>query len=80
MITKEFRIFYFRILLHCVYTLTLPSPLKLLQLSEALGLWTLSIVRNSKLLQNTTFSKLELFPYSGEGRETPTLLVPLELT
>jgi hypothetical protein len=37
--------------------------------SESLGLWTLSIVRNSKL-ENTTFRKLDLFPSSDEGRET----------
>jgi hypothetical protein len=28
--------------------------------------------------QNTTFRKLDLFPSSGEGKETPTLLDPLE--
>jgi hypothetical protein len=30
------------------------------------------------MLENTTFQKLDLFPSSGEGRETPTLLGPLE--
>jgi hypothetical protein len=30
------------------------------------------------VLENTTFRKLDLFPSSGEGRETPTLLGPLE--
>jgi hypothetical protein len=38
---------------------------------------TLSIIRNSKLLENTSFQKLDLFPISGEGRETLTLLGPL---
>jgi hypothetical protein len=41
-------------------------------------LWTVSIVRNSKYLENTTFQNLDLFPSSGEERETPTLLGPLE--
>jgi hypothetical protein len=40
----------------------------------------LSIVWNSKLTKNTTFRKLDLFPSSGEGKETPTLLDPLERT
>jgi hypothetical protein len=31
---------------------------------------TLSIVRYSKNLENTTFRKLDLFPSSGEGRDT----------
>jgi hypothetical protein len=44
--------------------------------SESLGL--LSIVRNSKLLENTTFRKLDLFPSSGERNQTPSLLAPLE--
>jgi hypothetical protein len=39
--------------------------------------WTLSIARNSENW-NTAFRKLDLFPSSGEGRETPTLLGPLE--
>jgi hypothetical protein len=46
--------------------------------SESLGLWTLSIVRNSKLLENTTFGKLDLFPYSDEKREATTPLGLLE--
>jgi hypothetical protein len=29
---------------------------------KSLGLWTLSIVRYSKQLENTTFRKLDLFP------------------
>jgi hypothetical protein len=29
-------------------------------------------------LENTTFRKLDLFPSSGEGRETPAVLCPLE--
>jgi hypothetical protein len=32
------------------------------------------IINNYK----TTFRKLDLFSYAGEGRETPTLLGPLE--
>jgi hypothetical protein len=41
--------------------------------------WTLSIVRKSKKLDNTTFRKLDLLPSSGEGgRGTPTLLGPLD--
>jgi hypothetical protein len=32
----------------------------------------------SKLLENTTFRKLVLFPYLSEWRQTPTLLGPLE--
>jgi hypothetical protein len=47
------------------------------QHSESLGLWTLSIVRSSKYLENTTFRKLDLFPSQGEERGTP-LLGPLE--
>jgi hypothetical protein len=47
--------------------------------TESLSLWTLPIIRNSKCLENTTFWKLNFFPlFSGEGRETPTLLGPLE--
>jgi hypothetical protein len=40
-----------------------------------LGIWTFSCVR---ILKNTTFRKLDLFPPSGERRETPTLLGPSE--
>jgi hypothetical protein len=47
-------------------------------MSESLGLWALPIVRNSNELENTTFQKLDLFPSSGEEREDPTLLGPLE--
>jgi hypothetical protein len=32
-----------------------------------------------KTQKNTTFRKLDLFPSSGEGWETPTLLGPLEI-
>jgi hypothetical protein len=46
--------------------------------SELLGSWTLFIVRNSKYLENTTSRKLDLFPSSGEGRETSDRLGPLE--
>jgi hypothetical protein len=40
---------------------------------ESLSLWTVSIVRHSDGLENTTFQKLDLSP-SGEGTETLTLL------
>jgi hypothetical protein len=40
---------------------------------------TLSIVRNTKKLENTAFQRLDLVPSSGEERETPTLLGPLDL-
>jgi hypothetical protein len=44
-----------------------------------MGFWTLSIVRKSKILDNTTFRKLDLLPSSGEGGgETPTVLGPLD--
>jgi hypothetical protein len=46
---------------------------------ESLGFRTLSIVRNCKLLENTTFRKRNLFPSTGEGRETLTLLGPFEI-
>jgi hypothetical protein len=32
------------------------------------GVWTLTIVRNSKLQENTTFGKLDLFLSSRGGR------------
>jgi hypothetical protein len=40
---------------------------------------TLSIVRNINKLKNTAFQRLDLVPSSGEERETPTLLGPLDL-
>jgi hypothetical protein len=46
--------------------------------SELLGFWTLPIIRYSEGLKNTAFRKLDLFPPSGEGGKTPTLLGPLE--
>jgi hypothetical protein len=42
--------------------------------------WVLSIVRNSKYVENTTFRKTDLFLSSGERRETPALLGPSEKT
>jgi hypothetical protein len=39
--------------------------------------WGLSAVRNSKQLENTKFRKLDLFPSSGERKETPALLSSL---
>jgi hypothetical protein len=44
------------------------------------GLWTLSIVWNSKQPGNTTFRKMNLFLSSSEWRETHNLLSPLERT
>jgi hypothetical protein len=41
--------------------------------SEWLGLKILLVVRNSNKLGNTTFRKLDLFPFSGEERERPNL-------
>jgi hypothetical protein len=38
----------------------------------------LSIDRNSKLLEDTTFRKLALFLFSDERRDTTVLLDPLE--
>jgi hypothetical protein len=38
--------------------------------TESLGLWTFPTVRNSKQLENTTFTKLYLFTSSGFGSET----------
>jgi hypothetical protein len=38
----------------------------------------MSIAWYSKKLENTTFKKLDLFPYSGEGGNTPTPLGPIE--
>jgi hypothetical protein len=35
--------------------------------SELLDFWTLSIIQYSKKLESTTFQKLDLFPFSGEG-------------
>jgi hypothetical protein len=42
----------------------------------ATGLWLSPGFLN--IQENTTFQKLDLFPFSGEGRETHTLLGPLE--
>jgi hypothetical protein len=46
--------------------------------SESSGFFTLSIVLNSKYIEITMFRKLDLFPSSGKGRNTSTLLGPLE--
>jgi hypothetical protein len=35
-------------------------------------------IQNSTKPGNTKFRKLDLFPSSGEGKEVPTLLGPLE--
>jgi hypothetical protein len=42
--------------------------------NKSLCLWTLFRVGESKYVDNTAFRKLDLFPCSGVGRETPTLL------
>jgi hypothetical protein len=46
--------------------------------SKPLGFWTLFITHNSKKLEKTKFWKLDMFLPSGEGKETPTILGPLE--
>jgi hypothetical protein len=46
--------------------------------SESLSMRTLSIVRKSNELENTTFRELDLFPSSYEERETSTMLGPIE--
>jgi hypothetical protein len=38
----------------------------------------LSLVRKCKELENKTFRELDVFPSSSQGRETPTLLGPVE--
>jgi hypothetical protein len=45
---------------------------------QVFGLYPSSLLlkKQSKNVKNTTFRKLDLFPYSGEGN--PTLLGPLE--
>jgi hypothetical protein len=40
--------------------------------------WDFGICISSGILKNTTFRKLDLFPSSGWGGGTPTLLGPLE--
>jgi hypothetical protein len=42
------------------------------------GFMDFAIIRNYKLLENSTFRKLDLFPFSLQGRETPILWGPLE--
>jgi hypothetical protein len=44
--------------------------------SKSVGLWTLSIVCDSKQPENTMLRELDLFPSSGEGREVLTMLCP----
>jgi hypothetical protein len=50
--------------------------------SNAQDYWVSGLCLSSGLLntlvENIKFRKLDLFPSSGEGRETPTLLDPLE--
>jgi hypothetical protein len=47
------------------------------QHSESLGFGTSSVVRNFKYLENAMFRNLNIFPFSCERKETPTLLGPL---
>jgi hypothetical protein len=46
--------------------------------SESQDLWASSIIQNAKYLENIMFWESDLFASSGEGRETPALLGPLE--
>jgi hypothetical protein len=46
--------------------------------TESLTSRTMPIVRNPKQLESTVFRKLDLFPSSAEGRQTPTLSGPSE--
>jgi hypothetical protein len=45
---------------------------------DGVGFWTLVHRPEFWMLVTSTFRKLDLFPSSGEGSETPTLLGPLE--
>jgi hypothetical protein len=47
-------------------------------MSELLGSWTFDYRPIFKKLENATFRILDLFPSSGEVKETPALLCPLE--
>jgi hypothetical protein len=47
--------------------------------TESQGLWYFPIVRNSKYQKTQRFGNW-IFPSSGERKETPTLLIPLEGT
>jgi hypothetical protein len=40
--------------------------------------WVFGLCQSSGIQMNTEFRNLDLFPPSGEGWETPTLLGPLE--
>jgi hypothetical protein len=42
-------------------------------------LWVFGLCPPFDIIKNTTFRKLDLFPSSGEGWETSTLLGPLEI-
>jgi hypothetical protein len=66
------------VLLRSFSTIFIAVFVELLTKSESLGLRTLSLVRDSKKLENKAFQKLDLFPSSGKEREMPTLLGPLE--
>jgi hypothetical protein len=53
-------------------------PVQLAKCSGSLGFLTSSIIQYSRTQKNTPFQKLDVFPSSGEGCETPNLLGPLE--
>jgi hypothetical protein len=40
--------------------------------------WIFGLCSSFGILKNTTFQKMNLFPFSGEGFEAPALLGPLE--
>jgi hypothetical protein len=44
----------------------------------SLDYWILSIIWDYKILENTTFWKLDMFSFSGEEWETPAQSGPLE--
>jgi hypothetical protein len=45
---------------------------------ETQNYWASGLCPSPGILYNITFRKLDLFPSSGEGRETPTLLGHLQ--
>jgi hypothetical protein len=40
--------------------------------------WVSGLCPSPEIVNNTAFRKLDLFPNAREGRQTPTLLGPLE--
>jgi hypothetical protein len=45
---------------------------------ELMGLWAVAFVRNCKYIESRMLRSLDVFPSLGEGRETQTLLGPLD--